>query len=93
MLLKGIENFTIIGQGNSTVDCNGNGSVKFVSCNNVTVKNVNWEGVVLTISQLFQELNFTILPNTEIHNCSFHHSIGQAVVLSKASRNVSINNC
>ena len=39
VVLKHFENITIIGD---YINCNGNGSVKFVSCNNVTIKSVSW---------------------------------------------------
>ena len=37
-----VNNVTIIGQGNPTVNCNDIGSMKFVSCNNVTIEGVSW---------------------------------------------------
>ena len=90
VLLEGFENVTIIGQGNPTVNCNGIGSVKFVSCNDVTIEGVSWErcgSINLPGIELYNSFNITI------QNCSFHHSIRQAVVLSKVSGNVYINNC
>ena len=41
--LEGLNNITIIGQGNPTVNSNDIGSVKFVSCNNVTIEGISWE--------------------------------------------------
>jgi len=90
ILFKGVNNITIIGQGNPTVNCNDIGSVRFVSCNNITIKSVNWErcGSVNNPG-----IEFNNSSNIAIQNCSFHHSTGKAVSLSKLSGNVSINNC
>ena len=93
VLLKGIENFTIVGQGNPTVNCNGNGSAKFISCNNVTVKDIYWKQCGSNNESIVPGIEFYNSSNIEIQNCSFHHPIGQAVVLSKTSGNVPINNC
>jgi len=88
--IKRVENITIIGHGNPTVNCNGIGSVKFVSCNNVTIEGVSWErcGSVNNSGMEFYKAF-----NIAIQSCSFHHSTGKAVTLSKVSGNVSINNC
>ena len=90
VIIEDLNNITITGQGNPTVNCNGIGSVKCVSCNNVTIEGVNWEkcgsnnkpGIELYKS-------FSIV----LDNTFFHHSIGPAFVLSKVSGNVCINNC
>jgi len=88
--LEGFNSITITGQGNSTVSCNDIGSVKFVSCKNVTIKDVNWKrcGSVNNPGMEFYNTS-----NIAIRSCSFHHSTGKAVALSKVSGNVSINNC
>jgi len=128
--LDGLDNITITGQEKPTVYCNDIGSLKFVSCNNVTIKGVNWErcGFVENSSDLYDYHhdysdfvpNFFVpnffdyytnqnndidhsnnQPGIEINNssniiiqsCSFHHSVGQAVALSKVSGNVYISNC
>ena len=93
VILNNLENVTISGQGNSTVNCNGIGAVKFVSCNNVTIKGVNWERCGSNEST-YPGMEFYNSSDIVIQNCFFHHSTGQAiVVLSKVSGNVYINNC
>ena len=52
VMVEGVDNITIIGRGTPTMNCNGIGSVKFVSCNNVTIEGVNWErcgSVIITL--------------------------------------------
>ena len=90
VLLKGVNNITIVGQGDPIVNCNYNRSVKFVSCNNVTIEGVNWERCGSVNSP---GIEFNNTSNITIESCSFHHSTGKAVSLSKVSGNVSINNC
>ena len=90
VILEGVNNITIIGQGNPTVNCNDIGSVKFVSCNNVTIEGINWKRCA---SFTNPGMEFYNTSNIAIQSSSFHHSTDKAVTLSKVSRNVSINNC
>ena len=87
VVLKHFENITIIGD---YINCNSTGSVKFVSCNNVTIKSVSWTKCGTSANPTIEFYNSS---NIVLCNCSFNNSTGQAVVLSKVSGNVSINNC
>ena len=87
VVLKYLENILIVGD---SIDCNSNGSVKFVSCKNVTIEGVRWEQCGTLTNPA---IGFYDSSNVKIQNCSFHRSTGQAVVLSKVSGNVYINNC
>jgi len=87
VVLKHFENITIIGD---YINCNSIGSVRFVSCNNVTIKSVSWTKCGTSANPTIEFYNSS---NIVLCNCSFNNSTGQAVVLSKASGNVSINNC
>ena len=91
--LEGLNNITIIGQGNPTVNCNDIGSVKFVSCNNVTIEGVNWERCGSTKLSAYSGVKFYNSSNIFIKDSYFYNSTGQAVVLSNVSGNVYINNC
>jgi len=42
--LEGLENITIIGHSNPVVRCNDFGAIKFISCKNVTIEGIQWEG-------------------------------------------------
>jgi len=88
--LKGVSNIAIVGKGNPTVNCNDMGSLKFVSCNNVTIKGINWERCG---SFSNPGIEFYDASNIAIRHCSFSHSKSKAFMLSKVSGNVSINNC
>ncbi|XP_065908930.1 probable outer membrane protein pmp6 [Dysidea avara] len=92
VVLENLESVAIIGQGNPTVNCNGVGEIKFVSCNNVIIKGVNWERCGSNDSS-YPGMEFYNSSNILIQTCSFHHSTMQAVVMSKMSGNVYINNC
>ena len=91
--LEGLNNITIIGQGNPTVNCNDIGSVKFVACNNVTIEGVIWERCGSTKLSAYPGVKFYNSSNIFIKDSSFYNSTGQAVVLSNMSGNVYINNC
>ena len=58
VLLEGLENNTIIGYGNPTVNCDNVGGIAFVSCKNVTIVGVNLERC--GYGKSIQELRFTI---------------------------------
>ena len=87
VVLKYFENITIIGD---SINCNSSGSVKFISCNNVTIKSASWTKCGTLANPAIGFYNSSTI---EICNCSFYNSTGQAVVLSKVSANVYINNC
>ena len=88
--LEGLNNITIIGQGNPTVNCNDIGSVKFVSCNNITIEGVNWERCGSTKLSAYPGVKFYNSSNIFIKDSSFYNSTGQAVVLSNMSGNMYI---
>ena len=92
MVLENLENVTIVGQGNPTVNCNGVRGIKFVSCNNFIIEGINWERCGSNDS-FYPGMEFYNLSNILIQTCSFHHSTAQTVVLSEVSGNVYINNC
>ena len=96
VIREGLNNITIIGQGNPTVKCSGIGSVKFVSCNNVTIEGISWKRCGFkTQDEAYTNSGIAFYSSSSIaiQNCSFHHSTGQAVVLLKVSGNVYITNC
>ena len=95
--LVDLATITITGHNNPTVDCNNSGGIQFMLCYNCTVEGITWErcgsrnigdgGNVYPAIQLLNSSNITI------KNCSFQHSIGQAVVLLGVSGDVNIDNC
>ena len=95
--LVDLANITITGHNNPIVNCNDSGGLHFISCYNCTIEGIIWEscgarninndGNVYPFLQLFNS------SNTTFKNCSFQHSIGQAVVMSEMSGSVNINHC
>ena len=95
--LVNLANITITGYNNPTVNCNSSGGIHFISCFNCTVEGITWErcgarnitngGNVYPALQLFNSSNLMI------NNCTFQHSVGQAVVLLGVSGDVNINHC
>ena len=92
--LVDLANITITGHNNPTVSCNKTGGLHFMSCSNCTIEGITWDGCgasdnenVSPVLQLFNSSNITI------NNCTFQHSIGQAVVLSEMIGDVNIDHC
>ena len=91
--LKGLENVTIFGCRNSTINCKGIGALRFDSCTNVSMYGIKWKKCGSKNQSTYQGLRIYNSSNIVIEGCSFHHSAGQAMALSKVSGNVIINNC
>ena len=88
--LKGLNNITIMGQSNTTVECNGSGVLSISSCNNVTIKGIAWSNCG-TYMETFNDnfdlvsinhypvITFNQCSNTFIHHCAFQNSTFSAV--------------
>ena len=89
-----LENVSIIGHNNPTVNCNGVGGIHFTFCNNCNVQGITWDGCGTESSaNAAPGLKLSYSSNITIQNCLFQHSIRQAVVLSDISGDVNINHC
>jgi len=96
--LINLSNISIIGHNNPTVNCNNSGGLHFISCNNCTIEGITWERCGARNASAHDENVYATLQlynssNIAIMNCSFQHSLGQAVVLSGVSEDVNINHC
>jgi len=90
--LQNVENVSIIGHGNPTVNCNGIGALRLVSCYNVSIESINWEECGLSNEgPIFPAIEFYNSSKITVQNCSFQQSRSQAINLSKVSGNVYIN--
>ena len=98
VILSDLTNISISGHNNPTVYCNNSGGLHFMSCNNCTVEGITWEGCGArninddnnNVYPVLQQFNSS---NIIIKNCTFQHSIGQAVALYEMSGDVKIDNC
>ena len=92
-LLHNLHNISIIGQINPTITCNDNGGgLHFISCHNCTIDGITWYGC----GTKFNSSPVLKIENSSgivIQNCTFKHSIRQAIVFSNMSGNVNINHC
>ena len=91
-----LENVSIIGYNNPTVNCINAGGLHFAHCHNCNIQGIIWEGcggTKSTDTNVEPVLKFSYSSNISIHNCIFQHSIGQAVVLSEVSGDININHC
>ena len=96
--LVDLANITITGHSNPTVNCNNSGGLHFISCHNCIIEGISWDScgdkyitengyVSHPVIQLINSSNITI------NNCSFQHSMGQAIVLSQIIGVVNISHC
>ena len=92
---SGLRNVSIIGHSICTVNCKHVGAIHFNFCHNFIIQDITWDGCGTKLTNNLTEpavkLNYSF--NVTIQNCSFQHSIGQALVLSEVSGDVNINNC
>ena len=90
-----LTNVSIIGHNNPTVNCTNVGSIHFTICHNCIIQGIIWDGCgnenIDTNAEPGLKLSYS--SNIAIQNCSFQHSIGQAVVLSEVTGDVNINHC
>ena len=90
-----VDDITINGVNSPTVHCTNTGGVHFISCSNVTITGIIWEGCGYNdagTSYISPAMEFYNSSNITIEGCSFYNSIGQGVVLSMAS-DVWITSC
>ena len=86
-----LENVSIIGHDNPTVNCR-NAAIHFTFCSNCIFQGITWDGCGTENGaglMLTDSFNITL----SIGNCSFQHSKGPAVLLSKVSGDMNINHC
>ena len=90
--LKALENISIIGHNNPTVNCDNAGGIYFDNCHNCSMIGITWEKCGdKTDSKPGIELHNS--SNIIIQNCSFQLSQTHVIALSEISGNVSINGC
>ena len=90
-----IENVTIIGHNNPTVNCEDFGRIHLNFCNNCIIQGITWDGCgsVDIDHHIEPVLKLSNSSNITINNCSFQYSKGQAVLLSEVSGDVNIDHC
>ena len=90
--LVGLENVSIIGHDNPTVNCDNVGGIYFDNCHNCTIIGITWEkcGNKTDSKPAIELYNSS---NIIIQNCSFLLSQTQVIALAEMSGNVSIKNC
>ena len=90
-----LENVTIFGHNDPTVNCKHVGGIHFTFCNNCIIQGITWDGCGTENFDNHTEpgLLFNYSSNVIIKKCSFQHLVGQAVVLLEMSGYVNFNNC
>ena len=89
--LVGIENISIIGHNNPTVNCDNVGGMCFDNCHNCTIIGITWEKCGKNDS--IPAIEMYNSSNIIIENCSFQHSVTQVIALSEMLGTVTINRC
>ena len=95
VIVSGLENVSIIGHNNPTVNCRSAGGINITFCNNCIIQGITWDrcGTENISNDTEPGLKLSYSSNVTIQSCFFQQSVGQAVVLSEMLGDVSINNC
>ncbi|XP_065911116.1 probable outer membrane protein pmp6 [Dysidea avara] len=94
VFVVGVNNARVVGYNNPTVYCNNTGGAKFVSCRNITIEGIRWEGCgFYNTTNSDPVLGMYNSSGITIQSCTFQNSIGQAVVLLNVLGNVIVNSC
>ena len=88
-----LENVSIIGQNNPTVNCRNAGGIHFTYCHNCVIRSITWDGCGTGDNDIEPGLKFSYSSNVTIQSCFFRHSVRQAIVLSNMLGDVNINDC
>ena len=91
--VSSLENVSIIGHNNPTVNCIGAGGIHFTSCHNCIIQGITWDGCGSDNDEPEPGLTLTYSFNITIHNCIFQHSRGQAIAISEILGYVNIDGC
>ena len=90
--LVGLANITITGHDSPTVNCDNAGGLYFDNCHNCTLIGIIWEKCG-TENDRKPAIKLCNSSNILIQNCSFQHSVAQAIALSEMSGKIIINGC
>ena len=90
--LSNLENISVIGHNNPTVNCKSAGGIHFTFCHNCIIQGIIWDGCGAD-TNAESVLKFAYPSNIIIQDCSFQHSIGHGIVLSEVSGCVNIDHC
>ena len=91
--LHNLNAITIRGQGNTIVMCNNTGGVSCNNCSNVVIEGITWDGCGDPNGRkLIGGVNFSILSNLSLKNCTFQFSKVYALSLRMISSLVEIVN-
>ena len=93
--LAELNNISLIGYHNPTTKCRKAGGVNFTNCHNCMIEGITWHGCGAKHinSSSVPAIKFYHSTNITVQNCTFQHSVAQAVVLSDVSGNMQINQC
>ena len=93
--VSNLENVSIIGHNNPTVNCQRSGRLHFTSCQNCIIKGITWNRCGAKHNKSYAEpgLKFSNSSHVIISYCSFQDFKGQIIVMSKISGNVNITDC
>ena len=93
VLLRGLHNISIIGHDNPTVSCDSAGGIHFEHCCNCTIRGIILEKCGTTNGSKQPAVMLYNSSDITIQNCTFQHSITQALVISEVAGNININGC
>ena len=92
--LQKLVNISLIGYNSSSIHCENDGGIRFISCRNVSITNLTWHKFINNEKNNITSLiKFYNSSNLTIDNCTFQQSVGGAIVLSEVSGDLNIKHC
>ena len=90
-----IENVTVIGHNNPTVNLKRFGGIHLTFCHNCIFQGITWDGCGTENTDNHTEPLIMLVKSSNIiiNNCSFQYLKGQAILLSEVSGYVNITHC
>ena len=94
--LRDLKNIAIIGYNDPTVQCGYSGGLHFVSCCNITIEGIIWNGFNVNATVDVTQgivIHLHHSSNIDLQNCTFQNLLCQSIVLSEVTGNVKISKC
>ena len=91
IMLEGLDNVSLTGHNNAIIHYKDTGELKFMSCQNVEIKDLTWNRP--SENNPISRITFSDVSSITVRNCSFQYSMGQAISLLNVSEHVNIDRC
>ena len=90
--LIGLDNISVVGHGNPTINCGNAGGIFFENCHNFTIIGITWE-LCGTKNGSKPVIGLHNSSDIIIGNCTFKHSVSRALVFSELLGYITLKGC